>query len=245
VLPRTLAQSFGNVATLYDRVRPEYSKAALDRVCTAVDLERASKVLDLAAGTGKLTRALAARFEHVVAVEPDDAMRSLIRDVEAYDGTAERIPFPDGSFDAVFVGEAFHWFDGPAALSEIARVLRPNGGLVLLWNTWWETEPRIPERALELLREPYERSGRAAMVEENNWRDAFSGSPFEPLREETFSKPTEVDSDELVDLYLTSSSVAALNEDERDELSSELRILLSGRYRLPITVELAWTRLSR
>lgn len=241
--PSTLARSFGNVAALYDRVRPEYSTEALDRVCSELGLERGSKVLDLAAGTGKLTRPLAERFEHVVAVEPDGAMRSLIRDVEAYEGTAERIPFPDESFDAVFVGEAFHWFDGSAALSEIARVLRPNGGLVLLWNLWWETEPRIPERALELLREPYERSGRAAMIAEKDWREDFSGSPFEPLREERLSEQAEVDADRLVDLFLTSSSIAALNEDDRDELASELRILLSGRYRLPITVELAWTRL--
>lgn len=246
--PRTLAQSFGNVAALYDRVRPEYSKAALDCVCAALGLERQSDVLDLAAGTGKLTRPLARRFDLVVAVEPDDDMRSmlLLPGVQVLAGTAERIPLDDAAVDAVFVGEAFHWFDGPAALAEIARVLRPGGGLALLWKQWWRTEPPIPAEALALLNEPFERSGRAAKpARGESWREAFADSPFEPLHEEALSERADVDADRLVDLYLTGSSVAVLSDDERATLSVRLRKLLSGGYRLPIRVELAWTRLPR
>lgn len=243
--PRQLAYSFGNVAALYDRVRFEYSPEALDRVCSELGLGRGSEVVDLAAGTGKLTRALVERFEHVVAVEPDSAMRRMLAvpGGEVVAGTAERIPLDDARADAVFVGEAFHWFDAPRALGELARVLRPRGGLALIWNQWWETEPPIPAEAHELLREPFERSGRAAMVAQDSWRKAFLGSPFEPLREEAFSEQAEVDSDLLVDLYLTVSSIAVLPDDQRDALAARLRELLSGPYRLPIRVELAWTRL--
>ncbi len=242
--PRTLAYSFGNVAALYDRVRPEYSSEVLERVCSELGLARSATVLDLAAGTGKLTRPLAERFEHVVAVEPDSAMRGLLAvpGVEVLAGTAERIPLADGSVDVAFVGEALHWFDGPVALREIARVLRPRGGLALIWNQWWETEPPIPAEAHELLREPFERSGRAAMVSQDSWREAFLGSPFEPLREEAFSEQAEVDSDLLVDTYLTGSSIAVLPDEEREVLAARLRALLRGRYRIPIRVELAWTR---
>jgi SAM-dependent methyltransferase len=174
VSDKRLALSFGRVAELYDRVRPDYSQASLDRAQAALELDAAAVVIDLAAGTGRLTHELAKRFASVIAVEPDDAMRSLIADGQAVAGTAEEIPLPDASADAVFVGEAFHWFEAPAAVSEIARVLRPRGGLALISNLWWETDPPLPERVLELLRAPFVRSGRAETVE--TWPDAFRGS---------------------------------------------------------------------
>jgi len=237
-----LARSFGRVAELYDRVRPDYSQASLDRVQEVLALGPESCVIDLAAGTGRLTHELAKRFARVIAVEPDDAMRSLIADGEVVAGTAESIPLPDASADAVFVGEAFHWFDAPAAVREIARVLRPRGGLALIGNQWWHTDPRLPDRALELLDVPFVRSGRASTVE--TWREAFAGSPFEPLRDETFPSEVVVDADRLLDLYATTSSLAVLPEVERVTLLAQVRPLLAGPYRLPIRVELTWTRLA-
>ena len=95
-------------------------------------------MLDLAAGTGKLTRVLAEHADDVVAVEPLDGMRRVLErrlpHVRVLAGTAEAIPLADGAVDAVFVAEAFHWFDLPRAVAEIARVLRPGGGLAVLWN---------------------------------------------------------------------------------------------------------------
>jgi len=233
--------SFGRVAELYDRVRPDYSQESLDRAQEVLELAPDACVIDLAAGTGRLTHELAQRFARVIAVEPDDAMRSLIADGETLMGTAESIPLPDASTEAVFVGEAFHWFDAPAAVREIARVLRPRGGLALIGNQWWHTDPPLPERALQLLRAPYVRSGRDAALE--TWPDAFRGSPFEPLREETFPSEVVVDADRLLDMYATTSSLAALPEDDRNGLVAEVRSLLAGPYRLPIRVELTWTRL--
>jgi SAM-dependent methyltransferase len=199
-------------------------------------------VLDLAAGTGRLTHELAQRFARVVAVEPDDAMRSLISAGEAVAGTAEAIPLPDASFDAVFVGEAVHWFDPKPAAREIARVLRPRGGLALFSNLWWDTDPPLPEGAVELLNAPYVRSGRAAAVE--TWPDEFGSSPFEPLREETFASEVRVDTDRLLEMYSTTSSIASLSDAERGALMAKVRPLLDGTYRLPIRVELTWTRLA-
>jgi SAM-dependent methyltransferase len=236
-----LGLSFGNVAALYDQVRPPYLRESLDRAQEALELDGSAQVVDLAAGTGRLTQELARRFARVIAVEPDEAMRALISDGEVLVGTAEEIPLPESSIDAVFVGEAVHWFDAERAVPEIARVLRPGGGLALLSNLWWETDPPLPERALDLLRVPYVASGRAAAVE--TWREEFARSAFEPLCDETFAWELAVDRELLLSLYQTTSSIAALPADGRAALVAELRPLLAGRYVLPIRVYLTWTRL--
>jgi ubiquinone/menaquinone biosynthesis C-methylase UbiE len=236
-----LAQSFGAAAMEYERVRPEWPRAVVDRAAALLDLGREAEVVDLAAGTGKLTRLLAERFERVVAVEPDERMRVLLDGALA--GTAEAIPLPDASADAVFVGDAFHWFDAPVALAEIARVLRPRGGLALLWNDWWETDPPIPEAATELLREPFERSGRCFQADVQAWRGAFESSPFEPPREERLHGETTRSAEELATLFCSTSSIASLDPAEREALRRRLVDLLDGDYRLPVEVELVWTRL--
>lgn len=237
-----LARSFGGSAADYDRLRPDWPPAAVDRAAELLALPRDAEVVDLGAGTGKLTRLLAERFARVVAVEPDERMRALL-EVEAHAGTAERMPLPDGSADAVFVGDAFHWFDGPAALAEIARVLRPRGGLVLLWNRWWETDPPLPEAAIELLREPYERSGRAAMVEAYDWRAAFVGSAFEPPREDRVTGETVMSAQDLVTSYRSTSSIGWLEEHEWEVLRRKLLGLVSGEYRVPLPIDIVWTLL--
>jgi SAM-dependent methyltransferase len=241
---QALAGSFGNVAELYDRVRLDYSDVALDRLCAGLGLAGEAEVLDLAAGTGRLTRKLAQRFGRVVAVEPNASMRALIEGVETLEGTAERIPLPDDDFDAVFVADAFHWFEWPVALVEIARVLRPRGGLGLIWNYWWEVEPPIPDAALELLNARFSESGARRLWDEESWRDGFAGSPFEPLTEETLIERVDVDGSRLVELYLTTSSMAVLPEDERQRLGRQLARLVAGNFTIPVQVVLAWTRRS-
>lgn len=118
----------------YERGRPGWPPEVVD----IPGLPSAATVLDLGAGTGKLTRLLVSAFGRVVAVEPAEAMRRLLVTVcpgaEALAGTGEEIPLPDASVDSVFAAEAFHWFDGERALAEIARLLRPEGALVLMWN---------------------------------------------------------------------------------------------------------------
>ncbi len=132
-----LAQSFDASAAAYELGRPEYPEEALTFWDDHGAFERDNVILDLAAGTGKLTRLLPVICE-LHAVEPLEQMRAefarAVPDVEVLDGTAEHIPFPDDHFDAVLVGQAFHWFDHQVALDEIARVLKPSGGLGLIWN---------------------------------------------------------------------------------------------------------------
>jgi SAM-dependent methyltransferase len=233
-----LGLSFGNVAETYHRVRPPYSQPLLDRAQTVLELDAGSRVLDLAAGTGRLTQELARRFARVVAVEPDERMRAVHG--EALEGSAEAIPLGDASVDAVFVGEAFHWFDPAAAIAELGRVLRPRGGLAIVSTHWWETEPPLPERALELLSEPYQRF---AAQRNPPWDDRFDESPFEPLRYERHEEAVVVAPDDLLELYSTTSSLAAISREEREALVAEVRPLLTGRYRLPLKHELTWTRL--
>jgi ubiquinone/menaquinone biosynthesis C-methylase UbiE len=133
-------RSFGSIARDYDRFRPGYPAEGIAWVLGREPL----RVLDLAAGTGRLSRNLVALGHDVVAVEPDEQMIAVLRDqaeVEVHVGSAEQIPLPDASVDAVMVGQAFHWFDAPAALDEMARVLVPGGSLGLLWNV---LDDRVP-----------------------------------------------------------------------------------------------------
>ena len=238
-----LGLSFGRVAALYHRVRPDYLPEALDRAQQVLELDASAEVLDLAAGTGRLTHELARRFARVIAVEPDDAMRALISDGEVLAGTAEAVPLGDASVDAVFVGEAIHWFDARRAVPETARVLRPRGGFARLSNQWWEPRPPLPNPALELLDAAYVKSGRAGIVE--SWREAFADSAFAPLREETFDWELPVDPETLLSLYQTMSTLASLPESERETLVERLRPMLRGPHVLPIRVVLTWTRLRR
>lgn len=234
-----LALSFGNVAETYHRVRPPYSRVLLDRAKEALELDGSARVLDLAAGTGRLTRELESRFADVIAIEPDERMRALHGTALA--GSAEAIPLDDQSVDAVFVGEAFHWFDTAAAIGELARVLRPHGGLAIFWTHWWETDPPLPELALELLREPYKRF---AAQRNPPWDDGFDDSPFEPLQYERLTEAIVVEPDELLELYSTTSSLAAISREEREAIFAAVRPLLAGPYRLPLKHELTWTRLA-
>jgi SAM-dependent methyltransferase len=234
-----LRLSFGNVAETYHRVRPPYSGVLLDRAQELLGLDASARVLDLAAGTGRLTLELETRFDDVVAVEPDERMSTLHGTALA--GSAEAIPLGGESVDAVFVGEAFHWFDTAAAIGEIARVLRPRGGLAIFWTHWWETEPPLPERALELLREPYQRF---AAQRNPPWDDRFAESPFEPLRYERLEEAIVVEPDPLLELYSTTSSLAAIPREDREAIFAEVRPLLAGPYRLPLKHELTWTRLA-
>jgi SAM-dependent methyltransferase len=131
------ARSFGARAADYAEHRPGYPADGV-RWALGAAARPVREVLDLAAGTGKLTEGLLPLGLTVTAVEPDDGMRTELSDrfprVNALSGTAEEIPLAAGSVDAVLVGQAFHWFDQPAALGEIARVLRPGGGFAALWN---------------------------------------------------------------------------------------------------------------
>ena len=138
VKPEALGFDSAATAAAYDRGRPSYPAEAVAHLVGHGRIGPGARVLDLAAGTGKLTRLLAAAGAYIVAVEPVVAMRAQLAqalpEVEVLDGTAEELPMGDASVDVVTVAQAFHWFDPPAALAQMRRVLRPDGHLFLLWN---------------------------------------------------------------------------------------------------------------
>jgi len=227
--------SFDGVADVYERSRPGYAPEAVTWISQRLPLGR---VLDLAAGTGKLTRQLVPYALEVVAVEPGDEMRRVLQEVvpgvEALFGTAEAIPLPDESVDVVTVAQAFHWFDADRAVAEIARVLRPGGGLGLIWNTFDTSVPWID--ALRALVDGH-RHGEP-QYGHARWRDAFvTTRRFEPLEEHTFGLVQELETEELVDRIGSTSYIATLAEPEREKLFDEIRALVAD---LPRPLRLAY-----
>ena len=142
-----MASAFGVAAADYERARPSYPPESIDILRREIGVGAGARVCDLAAGTGKLTRLLVATGAEVVAVEPVPGMRDqlseVLPEIEVLDGTAEAIPFAGGVFDAVTVAQAFHWFKFDEALAEIRRVLRPGGGLAILFNQRDERHPWV------------------------------------------------------------------------------------------------------
>lgn len=238
------ARSFDRAAADYERGRPGYAESALD----ALGLPAGAHVLDLAAGTGKLTRQLVRRFERVVAVEPLDGMRKvlerLVPEAEVRRGTAEDIPLAECEVDAAFVGEAFHWFSGPIALVELARVLRSGGTLAVLFNVAdGEFDPSLPPEFWETFEARALEKDAAQRVGSGIWRQPFPG-PFEELRHASFPNPFRVDRDGLIAHVSSWSTVAALPDGERASLVEDLRSLApEGEFVLPLRTDLYWTRL--
>lgn len=239
---------FGPVAAEYELGRPSWPRAALDLVEDELQLGSEARVLDLGAGTGKLTRLLLERFASVVAVEPAAEMRALLPvEAEVLLGTAERIPTPDGSFAAVFCGESFHWFDWERAIPEIARVLMPDGGLVLLWNrpsgglSSSEWPPGVGE-ALDRLADPIPPEHRYLSFA---WKDALSVSAFEELRFENVPNGGVLDREHLLARIASWSHVASLADADRQALLHEIAMhLTEPSYPATLETHLYWTRLS-
>ena len=234
---RAAAVGFARSAQAYERGRPSYPDAAVDRLVAALP---GTEVIDLAAGTGKLTRAFVARGLDVTAVEPVAEMRAAIElPARVVDGTAEAIPLPDASADAVTVAQAFHWFDGERALAEIRRVLRPGGVLALIWNGR-NMDDEIHQRISALL-EPHR--GNAPAHHDGHSRDVIAASPyFGPLREETFANEQIVDADGLADRVGSVSFVASMPEPGRASLLADVRALAGvGTVSLRYVVELQLT----
>jgi SAM-dependent methyltransferase len=217
------ARAFDDAAELYDRVRPGYPPAAIDWLTRVLGLGPGRTVVDLAAGTGKLTVRLVATGAGVVAVEPSEGMIAVLRkaapEAEAVAGTAERIPLPDAAADTVLVAQAFHWFDHDVALPEIHRVLRPGGGLGLVWNRRVLEHPA--HAALERAISPW--GADTPRHRDRPWVEAIEQSPlFEPLADEELPNDQELPPGGLVQRAASISYIAALAEHTRREALAEL-----------------------
>jgi SAM-dependent methyltransferase len=208
------ARSFGPVAGRYERGRPSYPAAAVDWLLPA----GARRVLDLGAGTGKLTRALLQRGVEVTAVDPSDGMlaelRRVLPGVPALAGSAEDIPLPDHSVDAVVVGQAWHWVDPHRAVPEVARVLTPGGRLGLIWNVR-DAHVDWVRRIGEILDDRMSRPLAAI------------GSPFGPVETRDFPWHDRTGPDQLLDLVASRSYVILMRSDERAAVLAQVRQLLA------------------
>jgi SAM-dependent methyltransferase len=207
----------------YDAHRPSYPPAAVAFIREAARIDQQSTVVDLGAGTGLMTRLLSP-VGRLIAVEPQSEMRETLRarvpEAEILDGTAEQIPLPPAVAHAVVAAQAFHWFANPQAVREIARVLRPDGTLILVWN---ERDPLDPlmeavERALERHRQDSPR------FDTTPWREVFDSadSPLTIIGHRTYPWEEPVTVHDLKGRVLSYSYIAVLGEQARTTVVHEL-----------------------
>jgi SAM-dependent methyltransferase len=229
------AQGFYDGAR-YDAARPSYPDEAIEYFVATFALDNRSRVLDLGAGTGIFSRQLIPHVGRLIAVDPSASMREAFRaatpKVEVLDGSDVNIPLETASADAVFVAQAFHWFDAPLALSEIHRVLRPGGGLGLIWNERDESVNWVHEltRAMQWdTRAPYLVGTDHSLV--------IAQGPFVDVRRVKFQTSQTLTHQGLTQRVLTTSYIAAMSDEERRRTMDVVATVIE---QLPDPVELPY-----
>ena len=215
-------------AGAYERGRPGWPPTAVMWLCEELKVGPQSVVADLGAGTGKLTRDLVGRAARIIAIEPSEPMLAVLEaelpEVEAVRGCAEALPLEDGSVQAVFVAEAFHWFGSPEVVASLGRAIVPGGGLGLLWNRA-DPWPHVP--ALERMEER-----RSFPYGDGRWRAALDASPvFGPVAERTFRHEQRLDRAAFVAQVASFSWIQSL--DDREELLAEVAEQVPDELVLP------------
>jgi SAM-dependent methyltransferase len=239
VIHPAAAVGFSRSVDAYERGRPEYPPEALAPLGLRPELE----VLDLAAGSGKLTRPLLEAGAEVTAVEPVAEMRAALPDAaRVLEGTAESIPLADGAVELVTVGQAFHWFDAPVALAEIRRMLRPDGGLALVWNVRDETAVWVA-RLTEVIGWYKHPASRYQTVD---WAaEVAAAGGYEPLRLASVRWAQEMTRDLLRDRIRSISYIAGLPADEQDRVVGRVLELVEDfdePFDLPHRTDVYWCR---
>ncbi|MFI8593610.1 class I SAM-dependent methyltransferase [Microbacterium sp. NPDC078428] len=213
-----LARSFGRAAAAYDTGRPGYPAAAVAWMLAPVAIDPGIRVADVGAGTGKLTRELAALGADVVAVDPDPVMLEQLRagvpGVRTVEGTAERMPLPDASVDAVLLGQAWHWVDPDAGSAEAGRVLRPGGVLGLVWNVRDEHVPWVAR-----LTEIVHGSNAERLIAEGGPRVA---DPFATLERREWTWSRRMSPATVLEMVRSRSYVITAAPDERARIEREV-----------------------
>ncbi|WP_437522819.1 class I SAM-dependent methyltransferase [Sorangium sp. So ce726] len=228
-LHRLAAQGYATAADAYEKGRPDYPRGAIELLRDTLRIDATSTVLDLGAGTGKLTRLLVPTGARLLALEPVEGMRrklgQMVPSAIPLDGVAEAIPLPETSVDAAVAAQSFHWFHGDLALAEIHRVLRPRGRLSLLFNLRDERVDWVA-RISHIL----DRHGRDAPIHRfGAWRRTFSDSRlFAPLGEHEFTHTQELDLDGLLERVASISYISALPLHERYAVLNEIRELAAN-----------------
>jgi ubiquinone/menaquinone biosynthesis C-methylase UbiE len=245
------ATGFQRAADAYRRGRPDYPDEAIAFLVDRLGLGPGLRVLDMAAGTGKLTRLLVPSGAAIVAVEPVEAMRSTLAadvpDVEVLAGRAEAIPLADASLDAAVVAQAFHWFHAKEALAEFHRVLREGTMLALIWNVRDEERSAFWSALSEEI-DPLR--GETPSHRSMAWRRAFERAElFTPLQSRSFEYEHTTTREGAVDRVLSTSFIAAMSDDERDRIRERVLHLLdedprigprAERFGLPYRTDVQW-----
>jgi len=234
------AASFGDVASHYERYRPGPPPAAVDWILPA----RVGRVVDLGAGTGALSRLLLDRAAEVIAVEPDDRMRSVLGQelpgVRAVEGRAESMPIPDAFVDAVVASSSWHWVDPVPALHEVGRVLVPGGTLGAVWSGPDPASPFLAQAQALLSERPSTASKEDQEGEESPLAELIMvdarrpestleippGVPFSPPDHRVFTWDMALNADELIGLLGTFSWIITMPEKSRQRVFAEARRLL-------------------
>jgi ubiquinone/menaquinone biosynthesis C-methylase UbiE len=226
------ARGFGDGAELYERSRPSYPDEAVAHMVDRLRIRSGARVCDLGAGTGKFTRLVVGTGAVVVAVEPIPGMQTVLRRqlpmVPVVGGVAEALPLRDSSLDAVVVAQAFHWFDAPIALAEVARVLRPGGSLGLVWNEWDLAVPwlgRIHRIVADASSTPEWRRA----IRSHDWMlEVIVGAGrFEDVERATFRNSQTLTPDGVVERVASTSHIRAAPEGERAHTLDAVRAVLA------------------
>lgn len=231
-----LSTSFGAAAGAYHSGRPDYPREAVDWLIEPVRSSgRALRVADAGAGTGKLTRTIVETGADVVAIDPDPEMLAVLRGsvhgVPTFVGTAERMPLPDASVDALLLGQAWHWVDPELGAVEASRVLRSGGVLGLVWNIRDESEPWV-RRLTEIMHGSHAEQ----MIAEGGPR---VGEPFGALEKRTWRWTRTISREAFLDMVASRSYVIKAHESERERIFGEVAELFDAQRRVESGVEVA------
>lgn len=227
VVHREAAVGFTRATDAYERGRPGYPPAMVAWLCDRVGVHPGRRILDLAAGTGKLTRLLAPAGATLIAADPLHAMLRRLRsatagDVPAVAATAQALPLADDAVDGIVVAQAFHWFATDDALGEMVRVLAPGGAIALVWNTRPPEDPL--QAALSEILDPHR--GDTPAHGSGRWREALDHSVHVGLAGTcTVAHGVPCDVDRLVDRVLSTSFIAALDDTGRARVERDVRAL--------------------
>jgi SAM-dependent methyltransferase len=243
-------RGFDAAGDAYERARPSYPPDAVAWLVENLAIDASTLVCDLAAGTGKLTRLLAPTGALLIAVEPVEGMSRHLRatqpDVPVVASTAEALPFAGAVLDAVTVAQAFHWFDADRAFAELARVLRPDGRVGLIWNARDRSVPWVD--VLWSVMDRVEK--KAPWRDHERWSDSALGerAGFGPLNVAEFRHEQHLTPDDVIERFASVSHVAVLEPTEQEAVLDEVRTILAthpetkGRTQLaiPYRVDAYW-----
>lgn len=218
-IDRAASDGYKVAADAYERGRPGYPDAAIERLVAELNITPSATVVDIGAGTGRMAAALKRHTRNIVAVEPVESMRRKYQSLHAgmpiLAGTAEALPIRDHTMDAAVCAQAFHWFDSQPALREIGRVLKPGGRLGLVWNVRDESYDWVAQ--LTRIMDPY--AGDTPRFRSGKWREAFEApSDFTPLQNSAMPQVHLGSPSMVIDRIASISFIAALPHLEKQRV---------------------------